>query len=80
MHYPIGFEYCEWSGHNFHVQRLAVSGCVCLCLSRTKLRLAGLVGLVGRPGDLGPRRWLPDVTMGFSEILRKKKHTSGKEK
>ena len=34
MHYPIGFEYCEWSGHNFHVQRLAVSGCVWLCLSQ----------------------------------------------
>lgn len=50
---------------------LAVSGCV--FPRGTKLRLAGLVGLVGRPGDLGPRRWLPDVTMGFSEILRKKK-------
>ena len=57
---------------------LAVSGCV--FPRGTKLRLAGLVGLVGRPGDLGPRRWLPDVTMGFSEILRKKKNTSGKEK
>jgi hypothetical protein len=50
---------------------LAVSGCV--FPRGTKLRLAGLEGLVGRPGDLGPRRWLPDVTMGFSEILRKKK-------